>query len=65
MEEMSIEEETPRRKGGKQPNDFEWMKFLVSFHPDMVAKLDEQASSLGLSRTALMRIIIAKHFGDF
>ena len=46
-------------------NDNDWVNFNARLRPEMAKQLDEEAKIIGVSRMALIQVIVAKHLGMF
>jgi len=44
--------------------DKDWVTFNMKLKPDMAAQLDKTAKEAGISRAALIRVIVAQHYGS-
>jgi predicted DNA-binding protein len=42
--------------------DNDWVQFNMRLRPEMAEKLDDEASRVGISRAALMRVIIDQYY---
>lgn len=51
----------PVHRGDQEEADAQWVTFSTKLRPYMTSALDEEAAELGISRIALIRVILSSH----
>jgi len=41
----------------------DWVNFNMRMRPEMAEKLDDEAKKIGISRAALLNVLVAQHYG--
>ena len=51
----------PAHRSELETDDQQWVTFTAKLRPYMTSALDEEASELGITRMALIRVILSNH----